>query len=244
MTRALVALSLLLGAPDFAELEKSYRQAVDDSDWKTVRRTVDVMVETAPQRAALFLSKELVLAADQPHRRAVFRALTRIKERREILDFLREHVSSGDAYERAYALQGFAAQRPKEAFPLAVNCYQADDDARVRRIAIDVLASFKNAEAAEALMRAPTGLSPGEERRVLAELKGFPDTALAAAAGRILSGGSSPDLRVFALLALAGRNAESARPLLERALQDGDRRVSITAMLALDRMKTPGTAST
>ncbi len=62
MTRALVALSLLLGAPDFAELEKSSRQAVDDSDWKTVRRTVDVMADAAPERAARFLSNEFTFA--------------------------------------------------------------------------------------------------------------------------------------------------------------------------------------
>ena len=242
MARAILALCLLFGAPDFAELEKSYCQAVDDQDWKTVRRTVDVMVEAAPERAARFLSKELTFAADEPHRRAVFHALTRIK-RPEMLDFLREHISSGDAYERAYALEGFAAQRPKEAFPMAVNCYQVDDDARVRRVAIDVLVSFKNDKAAEALMRAPTGQSPGEERRVLAELKRFSDTAVTAAAGRILSGRASSDLRVFALLTLAARNAESARPFLERATHDKNRRVAITAMVAMDRIKTPGTAS-
>ncbi|MCZ6785664.1 MAG: HEAT repeat domain-containing protein, partial [Planctomycetota bacterium] len=149
MTRALLALCLLFGAPDFSELEKSYRQAVDDNDWKTVRRTVEVMAEAVPERAARFLSDEFTFAVDEPHRRALFHALTRIK-RPEMLDFLREHISSGDAYERAYALEGFAAQRPREAFPMAVNCYRADDDARVRRVAIDVLASFKNDKAAEA----------------------------------------------------------------------------------------------
>ena len=242
MTRALLALCLLFGAPDFSELEKSYRQAVDDSDWKTVRRTVDAMVEAAPERAARFLSSELTFAADASHRRAVFRALTSIK-RPEMLEFLREYVSSGEAWERACALEGYAALRPKDAFPLAVNCYQTDDDPRVRRVAVDVLVSFKTARAAEALMRAPTGQSTGEERRVLAELKKFPDAAVTAAAGRILSSKASTDLRVFALLTLAARNAESARPVLERATKNKDRRVAITAMVALDRIKTPGTAS-
>ena len=76
-------------------------------------------------------------------------------------------------------MKGLAAHKPKETFQLAVNLFDADDDPRVRRVAIETLAAYKNEAAAAALIEGAAAIPVPEQRRVVQALSGFDEQVLA-----------------------------------------------------------------
>ncbi len=238
--RVVCLLLPLFLAPSFVDLKKAYDEAVRASDWKSVKLAAQSLAALKTDVAAQFLGQQLQFAREEAHQRAVFEAFA-FMEFPGIEDFLDSQVNSDDPFRRAMSVKALARRDKQRGLRLASNLLELDDDARARRIAVDVLADIGDAAAASALMRLAPALPVAEQLRITRALKGFPEGALLGARRMLYD--ADPDVRLFAALAILARPSPAFQTEITNSLKkESDARVRLILAATLDKLQ-GGTAT-
>jgi len=240
----LLALAAVPSAAGLGELEELIER------YESKAASVRTKMETAGEIAALggkkareFLEEACLRAKPAILKRAVFDAM------REHLapvstDLLEEAVLDNDAYLRAHALELLHGRDPAALRGRLRDALTFDEDARVRGVALGLLAAGADAETARVIFESSTGSTPPEQRKAIAALSALPpdvfDEVLGGEEPRWAAREDDPELRLLGPLVLANRVGDDLKKPLTRLSKDRDPRVRFAAALGLDRLSSRG----